>query len=346
MSLPWIMPLFVALWNGEPEGQEQQVFALAREAFSASVHGLHSGIGKGTFRKHLSAQGRHDDVAAELTVYLDAGKYHIRLDYEPPVDGLTREILIYDGADVIHARFSERYTPTGCDVAVRSSHSGTGFPNWNPWRLAAELFDFEAAGSTVKESDIAFRKVSTDGYEGRYKLANVTVKLSVDAKFGFNVSRVQAFNGADVLPAQTVSASYGKSDELWYVKSLSIEMGSRKPNQDSVQLIYDEFKVNVPVPAEVFTIAALEIPDGTRVADRRPNTPHDKYIFAEPRQSDLSRVDSLIETVKQLPKQGSRPKANASSRRDVYIVNAAALLAISIALMICRWRRRAALTTS
>jgi hypothetical protein len=258
-------------------------------AFRAASQGLTSGIGKGTYRHYQAVKGGDWQLEqdADLTTYFDGKKYHIELKYHR--DELTKDDsrrIIFDGKAVRVASFAPGIRPTGALGRVfQPEDFGSGvfrpleadFP-WDVALLVGNVWHPERLIKNVTPQRIEIRQTPGGDLVGSHPLVNtdrVRVRFECPRDSGFNLARMQVFNVDQAEPAEDTRIEWKRSPTgLWYVRSIDKTDVSRDPRIDVPRirhvLKYDEFQPNAKVDPKLFTEAALGLPSGGPILDRRP----------------------------------------------------------------------------
>jgi hypothetical protein len=170
-------------------------------------------------------------------------------------------------------------------------------------------------------------------------------------KYAFNASRAQIVLDGDSKPYHEMNATWKNDGGVWYIDSLTdqyrIKDEELRIDKDvRVEMRVGSFQPNAKVPPETFTLAALEMPPGTRILDQRPAPAPREPHYVPYKDKELEKkLDGMVAQLKSLPterphtRSGSPPAA--SGQLWVWAANAAILAAIIAFLLIWRYRAKA-----
>jgi hypothetical protein len=241
-------------------------------------------------------------------MYLDKGKYHIRLDYEQPMEplGIDRQVIVTDGSAIFHARFSKRTNPTGAEADILPASAtlhtvGLGF---NPARLEREHVDIDRLIENVGAEGINWEELPGRGFQGRYELKGGKTFGTFDVldKFAYNIATRSTYVAGREQAVDKYDATWNKADGVWFVESLTNEMTVLPDGfQRYWRIHYQTFQVNIDVDPKLFTVDALEMPDGSRILDHRPGAKQRSYIYVRTQETNQAKLDNLLEQAERLP---------------------------------------------
>lgn len=218
---------------------ESEDFRIVRAAIDASDAALVSGIGEATYKeqerlKGASAWGAWGlKTEAKVKVTFDQGKYRLVLEYSKESRKTERHIIIYDGTAVFSTRFSkgigavgsrtEVFPPT--EVAGMVRPQAARFP-WDVSRLSSNLVHISSMQKYRPQDKIEITRSPEGDFLGQYPSGSDGVVLfECPRKFAYNVARKRVFGADRQEPAQEFIATWKKDGDVWYIDSLSEEIG-------------------------------------------------------------------------------------------------------------------------
>lgn len=364
MSVVWTVISFFAFLDGIAKAAEP--LKIIREAFESSRQALKSGIGEGTFEKiewvrvNSEKNPRKFETQANVKVYFARPKFHIRLEYSKEPLKRNKRIIIYDGTGVFTTRFSDHITVTGGETEaydVNKTSTGmvmlpgsTGFP-WDPTRLPSAIANISWLLDNYTRDDLGVRETPMGNYFIRYKPSakhESYYVLEFEREYGYNLSSWRYFIAAEGESSRSqVKLTWKEQDGIWYIASIEKEFNlGGHTYRDALH--YERFEVNAEVPPEMFTMAALEAPGGSRLIDHREQAAKQgvaeriHYVPVEDKQME-QKLDSLAAQLAVLPTKPpprrGQPTNLAPNLSRIWLVAANVLLLAIIAALLL-WRRR------
>lgn len=257
-----------------------QPLKLIKEAYVAAKTNLRSGFGTGDYSYYRLKPGEKDfvlRVKAKITVYFDDQKYHVRLDFEKNEPSrLEKRIIIYDQTAVLTSRFSKNIRPLFAegDLTVPEANRGSSphfvgeFP-FDPRALMDEMVWIDKVLERFSSS-LQSTKLSDGGYRFKMHVASGALsEFEVGPDSGFNVRSRKVYLNNERFLNQDYKAVWERSGDTWFVRSLDQLLNEPDGTSTRHVFSYDKFEPNVEVPSKVFQFAALELPKGSRIIDRR-----------------------------------------------------------------------------
>ena len=206
----------------------------------------------------------------------DGSKRYLQLAYEPPKRYLPLEcdkrIVVCDGSDLFVSEFSDRIRPVGAQASVYEQHRlgllqhvTFGFPS-DLKKLATGVLSPE----TLDRRAVQMERLPNGHYLGRYEVSpTYHTTFEVAPEQGHNCILAESYSRAVLVYRWTVS--WELTDDLWYATGGKKEKYTDGKHVETYEWQFDEFQANVPVSSDLFTLNALELPQGARILDRRPS---------------------------------------------------------------------------
>jgi hypothetical protein len=300
--------------------QKEKEIAIPLEAFVASRDALKTGHGIANYQFLEKAAGANDFsrvVEADVEVFFDEEKYHIRLEFLQHPEQLTRRIIIYDGSAIFGSRFSDRISRTGAETRVEPKNDISHL-------VKPTLFDFrwdvtglnltflDAPGLLKKQRELGrvveSNSASEDSYGWTVHVDQITRAVYEFTKLaGYNPTSRKVFE--DGVLVNETTGKWNRSNNTWYISSLSDWEGFRGRSQKKWILSYSSFEANIPIDPKLFTIPALEMPAGTRIVDSRPNdTKKARFHYVPHSDAEIEAgLSSMVEQLETLPATNINP---------------------------------------
>lgn len=256
------------------DGIPQEPMTLVREAFLAAENGLKSGKGKGSRRLYLPDGTLRDDIG--FVVAFQGDKFNLELDYRKwpasfmPAD---RKIIVSDGSAVFVTTFSERIHPAGCETRVYGAAEvgqALGFFRYNLARLPQRLLDLEQ----LEKYAPAFEELPGGRYGCKFDPTDkMQLTLEFAPEYGYNVAMREGRRNFGKPTYTRLTATWKEAKGVWYIDRLDREEWLEGKLHLRVEFWYDEFEVNPPVAAKLFTLDSLQMREESRIIDERHGSP-------------------------------------------------------------------------
>ena len=288
---------------------ENKPLILLREAILASQNSLRSGRGWGTYKLF---DGNNKLVQQyELRIVFDGEKYKIEFVAQVvPKDSDTydRQIIICDGSAVFVSDFNKkRIFPVGAQGRVyKNSSGGIGQATQHPFRydikkLGAHLLDIRQLKKIESgELDTHWELLPDGKYRVAYDIRKATFTIEISPEYGYNVCVSEGFNKFGKRTGSRYQATWKKQADIWYVDSFGSTAWIRGERTQHEEIKYNEFQVNPRVSSNSFTLAALELPEGAKILDHRPDVSTRAYT-AGSRKTAEKRLDRMVDELENLP---------------------------------------------
>jgi hypothetical protein len=332
-------------------GEDGDPLKIAKEAYLSTKSNQRSGIGSGTFELYHKEANEKDlalILRAKVKTYFEGDKYHIRLDYQQEKsEGLEKRIIIFDGRCIITSRFSKRIRPKNAQAELypvpndNAVPRPAGFP-FDPTKLPDALIAWDSA-TKLSSTSLSFSKRQEGGYIGKFRLSNLSYCLfDIVPEYGFHTANVTVLNDGNPNPVQVDKATWERIGNVWYVKTIDKQFNGLKGMKSRSILRYDKFEPNVNVPPELFRFNALELPEGAKILDVRPNPTNQIQVYENVRtkETDPAKIDDLLEHLKTLRGPPEPPAPPSQVLRWSLLGGGVLLSAIGLALMWLRVLRR------
>jgi len=330
---------------------------LIRQASLAAKTNLRSGSGKAIFEKHVKMPNEREMKLvrkADCTILFDRDKYFVRLDFV--VDESSKDktqIVVCDGKAIITNEISPLFHPNGAQGAIFPIRGGnirsySSDVPINPSKLQEAIMDADEA---IKRFNIDIRLNKANGMiEGIFRAENIIQQFVAGPAAGYNVERrtILNTNVSKTEPVTEFSAKWEQKDGVWYIRSLQETFKSEDGLNTRTLLEYTSFLPNVPVPAEQFHLNALKFAKGVRILDHRPGAPVRSYEYGLSRETDPSKLDTLVGQVESMPIRHlapAQPPAK-SGRWQWALISTGAVVTLAGTVLVGRryWVRRASMT--
>jgi hypothetical protein len=296
------------------------VLMLAKEAAIAARVNLRSGSAKGTFR--MWGPDRQLTLVSSFEGAFEGPKDYLRLVHEPPDQNVPceydKQILVCDGSDVFASMFSKRLKPLGVSASVsnKAEHGFFsprllgGFP-CGIKMLAGGVFPLEA----VEKYAVTTEELPNGNWQCvcRSEQDSRTM-FEIAPEQGHHCVLVESFQGDALTNRWTVD--WQCDGDLWHATGGKNEWHMDGRHYESYEWQFDEFEANIPVPAERFTLDALELcgnariidlrlPEGVSLTESGQPTKFEPKIYRVPdneSKTEEEQADRLIDQVKAMPR--------------------------------------------
>jgi hypothetical protein len=177
--------------------------------------------------------------------------------------------VVCDGFDMFVSRFSDRIMRVGAEADIyrggrRSERTAMqGFPA-SLKRLADGILKPEV----LDKHTAKIETLANGHFRGRYEInPEYYTVFEIAPEYGYQCILRESFVRTQLAYRWTVA--WQCVDDLWHVASGKMERYKDGKQSEAYEWQFDEFEANVPVSPELFTLSALELPDGARFLDRR-----------------------------------------------------------------------------
>lgn len=280
----------------------QEPMTLVREAFLAAENGLKSGKGKGSRRLYLPDGTLRDDLGFEVAFQGD--KFNLELDYRKwpasfmPAD---RKIIVSDGSAIFVTTFSERLHPVGCETRVYGADEvaqALGSFGYNLARLPQRLLDLEQ----LEKYAPAFEELPSGRYRCKFDPTDkFQLTLEFAPEYGYNVAMREGRRNFGKPTYTRYTATWKEAKGVWYIDRLDREEWLEGELYGRIKLWYDEFEVNPPVAAKLFTLDSLQMREESRLIDERRGSPVKVRRIPPTAETVQKRLDTMISQAESLP---------------------------------------------
>lgn len=318
--LLFALSLFVFQQSSALERAEQ--LALVRSALLARNQEIISGRGNGTLRNYYPDVGLETD--ATFFMVFDHDKY--RLDIKClPVNGkqprYDRYLVVYDGTAVLANRFSERIKPSGCEADVLEMKGGVvARATRGIWSIPPNLFNQMSASSTVIDYDFALEELDNGQLRGTCtELPDKEIEFTADPVLGFNVVSYDVRQRTDygtAWVAKTTTA-WERSNHVWFITSYRQEDTEDGEFFSRREIVFEEFEANPVVEPTEFDLDKAALCGNSRIIDRRPEATVKIHKVPSPPASTEQQLQSIAETVEQMPAQLIEESPVGTSKSDL-----------------------------
>lgn len=295
-----LLTLTLAVRGGDAASDDPK--SLVREAFLAARDGLQSGKGKGGYHLYREDGSLRDDTGFEIEFQGD--KFKLELIYRkrprsgPPAD---RQIAISDGSAIFVNSFSERLQPHGSETKVfEAGNVPKALPDfgYDLRRLPCRLMSLEE----WEEHAPRFEQLPEGGYRCTFDLTERSeATLEFAPEYGYNVAVREERSTVGRPISRRYTASWKKARGVWYIERLLREDWRDGKSRGDIELWYDEFEVNPPVSADLFTLDNLAMAEGSRLRDERPGAPVRFHKVPPSVETVEDGLDTMIAQAEALP---------------------------------------------
>jgi hypothetical protein len=330
------------------EMEDGQALRIVKEAWKASQENLRSGRGSGTYVAYVAKPGESSmKLVSEAKVKVDFndGAYRVELHYTKESFGMSKRTIIYDRSAVLASMFSDRISPKNAMGEVYKESMGdgpsiAGFP-WNVRKLPSAIIDFDRVAKRYGSDAVRVEEKNGGLLEGRYRLNKyIGVVFVAPKESGFNITSLKAEREGSQHPSQEYIVEWKKTAGVWIINSFVETVGEpddRELLRTREEFRYDDFEPNAKVSPKLFTIDALELPDGARFLDQRPEATQREWFYRKP--ANNASLDTLLASVKALPTSRVDIPAKPTSSRFWLVLSGAALLGTLAILLFYNTRR-------
>jgi hypothetical protein len=328
------------------DGANQDPVRLIDEAYLAARDNLRSGIGTGILEIHRQEPGSEQwelIVKARAKIHFSGRKYHIRLEHEKDkVFNQEANVIIYDGTALVVNRISKLIRPKGAEAEILpveekdTSPTRAGFP-FDPTKLPQVLLN---VNTLVRKYNSSMKLTSREGggYAGRCRTPILSIQFTALPEFGYNVGSVQLFLLEHNFLHQELKATWNRSDNVWYVKSLFKQVNIVNGEKTRISFAYESFKPNADVPPEMFRFGALELPQDSRILDQRPEAEIRSYRNTPAKNSEDRQIEDLLEHVETLPDAEGGQVGSISSRSLQVVLTVMGVMLSILGILLLWWR--------
>jgi hypothetical protein len=288
------------------EEAQSKVFALLTTAYHETMPRLRSGSGTGTFESYVQrATDKNPQLNTRAAFHLDFDhkRYYLDLKYNHS-DRFTRRIIICDNSAV----YSSSFLPGGGfgmrtwgDVAEPNHGRKDNEFHQDPSQLTKPLFNVDKWINTTGEK-IRIEELPEGGYTIHVQHENLHESCTALKKFDWHVSSYKVEVERQQAYVQETKSSWKKVGDVWYVASIeeTRKGGAYRESYRSV-LRFDDFKANVAISPKLFHLAALELPIGARIFDRREDAPNQAYLYRAIPEDESRRYFDMEAELESLP---------------------------------------------
>lgn len=249
----------------------------------------------------------------KVTAWWTEERYRVELKGSIDLKGSSsrkrdlREIELFDGSTLISAQFSEGIHPTGAEAHVLPNGkfgpplSLTAFP-FDVRRLGEQAMDFEQVAKVVPDSSITLTSKGNGRWEGRYLLGQgSTILFVADRAAGLNVTSVEGRRRSGELTCKW-DLAWRKIGDQWHDVEMTETRFKDKRIQSQHKLRWDKLEPGAKPPADVFSLASLKLPPGSRFLDHRRNA-RPRERFSVPQTPKNSKIpDDLDDELRLMPR--------------------------------------------
>jgi len=301
----------------------------------------------GTYR-HYSVNGEEHVLLreAEVTVDFAENRYITNMEFSiDDYDKLDRLVLVFDGESVACGSFSERISVTGAEGQVfqrehelsDSAAADSMGIQWDFSRLDRAAMNLSRIIENIGRDRLTTSEMDNGDilvtYQpGRQVLrGNVEMSFAKDSGYHLVSKTVKASDGT---VAQQYDMQWLKVNDSWFVQSITEY--SRAANA-KWELTYSAIQPQKEVDDNKYSIAALDLPGGSRVLDRSATEVNSVVHFTRVSDAEIVRATgSMLEEVASLPQKVKR----GASGRTEWTMIALAVNAILIAIVWWVYRTR------
>jgi len=256
--------------SSQDEEAQSKVFALMSKAYRDSLRALRSGSGSGTFEFYIQGPNEKEPQlthGANFTLHFDHKRYYVDLRYQKHTAGAVRQIFIHDNSAAFASTFGKRaHEAEVFETGIDSSYSA--FPR-DPSRVAKPRIDVDKWIANAGD-DIRVEELPEGGFTVHVQKGDVHESCTALARFGYNLStwKVEVEGRPDY--AQQEQATWKKAGYVWH-RSSAEELRKTANGRARSVLRFTDFQANVAISPKLFHLAALELPVGAGILDRREN---------------------------------------------------------------------------
>ncbi len=323
---------------GDKSADAQPPLAIVAQAAIASSTNLRSGEGKGTYRTYSGSGKLVQEInfhvffdKPKCNLTLTYGLRYGGLDGPKNPHQDERRVIVSDGSLLLVGHYGKNYGPVGASgdaYAPRQeaysprllAYFDVDFPRWDLRATTSGLVEItELVGhpGTMERltGNVIHGTYASGMFFGRPRVYSFEAKPEV----GYNIVSIQtawrqpvkgdAVGKPDedrvVKVRKTEEADWNREGGIWYVQAVrditdvpeEVQGATTRILQRS-ELRYEHFRANPVVANRLFTFAALALPPGTPIEDRRqPQGPNETASQPVPGRLDI-RARSFIGELK------------------------------------------------
>jgi len=276
------VPLPTAPLLAELEHQNK-VLLLMIEAQDRTVRKLRSGIGSGIYEEY--SQTRDDKKAdlkvhAKFTLQFDHKRYYLDL-LDKETRSFGRTIMISDNSAAYIAKSSGASQTANCEVRPEGLGCEDEFL-LEPWQVPTGIFDLRGWLRPPMD-DIRIEELPKGGYTLHIQQGKARVTWTILERFDWIVSNWKYEYGRSRSLDGNAQVVWKQSSGVWYLANIELTSGQCRRS-----LHFDDFKANVPISPKLFRLAALELPAGASIHDKREDRRAATYRY-QPIHDDGTR---------------------------------------------------------
>jgi len=323
--------------------QDAAILQRARQAALATRAGLQSGSATGTWGTYGADGNARNQV--RFRAMFDGKKQYLHIEFlgaqagKPPRD--YKRIIVQDGSDTFMSRFSHNLSKTGAEGAIypaKSLSAATGCIAHSLRQIVQGGFPAEG----IDRDDVKVEKLPNGHYRCSYLFIPeedywTTYELAPEK--GFNaVSHTELGGPRGRESGQKFFADWKKEGDRWYSNYFVEEVYMEGKIASRSEYRLDEFNPNVAVPAEAFTLNALELPGGSRILDQRSGGIVKVYRKEADRGEDVeARSERLVEQVEAMPRMYQADRTGRFTDMRLGRILGASTGLLGLALIVAIW---------
>jgi hypothetical protein len=287
----------LAAQTGTSFAPTRDLLAAARQSRIETASRLQAGIGVGSVRHFQFEPGQIAPITtidADIQVYFEAPKFHLRLQYATRVrenladdvpaedkwvaTGLAEQVVIFDGETTYSVEFTvdgkchgDVYFDFNCQNVLRSA----GLPFENPVQLWPAALDIERAD--LEQAKLT--QLAGGGFMGVLTKETYRMKFYFLDHFDFDLRRVSSYRTGEDTPFRDCLLQWRESNGVHYVRRFVTKVSDRPaangdaigPARRELEVEYTTFDANVPIDGKWFDVTSIAMPHQTQFDDHRFN---------------------------------------------------------------------------
>ena len=290
--------------------EENEILQRAREAALAARTGLQTGSATGVFKKYDA-----DEVLSyhvRFSGVFDGDKEYFHLEFLPAHEGDTprdsKRIIVRDGSDTFVSRFSTHLVKVGAVGTIYPDASLAAASGTIAHSIKEVVRGVFPLGG-IEKYDVRIEKLPNGHYAGAYVVPPQNrMTFEVAPEKGYNAVSCTVFGGPQgEQNGQKFFADWTKQDGRWFANHFveELHVAGKLRRRNEIELV--EFKPNVPVSPKLFTLSALELPDGARILDhRRAGKIPVYHKLGDKDRTAEAQSERIIEQIEAMPKMYER----------------------------------------
>lgn len=286
------------LADQDPAVQQQSRISLIEEAKrsrDANSAQLKTAYATGKVRHTIDDGGPIITLLdADIQVFYDAPNFRVHLVYDQllteqfrnaktPEESFVKwkpsskaeQIILYNGSHLVSVSTERDQTCKGTIYFGFSKMTvlrNAGFPFEDPIQLWTQALSLEGLDPRA----LSITELKKGGFVGLMQKNRYRMKFFVCDEFGYDLRRVSSYRTGEQHPFRDYLLDWSHSQDVHYVTRFTNSWSTANPDTGAehglvrtLSVEYSEFQANPAIAPEVFSLASMSIPDGTKFSDKR-----------------------------------------------------------------------------